>query len=75
MGKLKDYLEKQLNTEYKQDAEDCLKIYNKLLEIDGKSVWSSQWQVLTNVKFKGFPSDERIYKPSEIGYVFLKGIE
>lgn len=75
MGKLIDYLNKQLKTEYKQDAEDCLKIYNKLLELDGKSVWSSQWQLLTDTKFKGFPSDDRMYKPSKIGYIFLRGIE
>lgn len=74
MGKLTDYLNKQLKTEYKQDAEDCLKIYNKLLELDGKSVWSSQWQLLVDTKFKGFPSDDRRFKPNKIGYIFLKGI-
>lgn len=75
MGKITDYLNKQLQTEFKQDAEDCLKIYNKLLELDGKSVWSSQWQLLSHTIFKGFPSDERRFKPSAIGYIFLKGIE
>lgn len=74
MGKVTDYLNKQLKTEYKQDAKDCLKIYNKLLELDGKSVWSSQWQLLVDTKFKGFPSDDRTFKPNKIGYIFLKGI-
>lgn len=75
MGKLMDYLQKQLQTELKKDAEDCLKIYEKLKELNNGSVWSSQWQQLVDVRFKGFPSDDRTYKPSKLGYVFLKGIE
>lgn len=74
MSKVIDHLNKQLNTEHKQDAEDCLKIYNKLLELDGKSIWSSAWQVLVNTKIGIYPSYIRQYKPSKIGYVFLKGI-
>jgi len=70
-----DYLQKQLQTELKKDAEDCLKIYEKLKELNNGSVWSSQWQQLVDVRFKGFPSDDRTYKPSKLGYVFLKGIE
>lgn len=76
MGKLYDRLQKQLKSEeYKKDAEDCLKIYEKLKEINNGSVWKSSWNLLTTVKFKGFPSDDRTYKPSQEGYVFLKGIE
>lgn len=74
MGKLFDRLQKQLNTEYKEDAEDCIKIYNKLKEMTG-SIWTSQWQPLVNTTFKGFPSDERRFKPTSIGYIFLKGLE
>jgi len=74
MGKLLTHLEKQLKSEFKLDAEDCIKIFNKLVELEG-TVWSSQWQILTTVKFKGFPSDERNYKPSKIGYIFLKAIK
>lgn len=74
MGKLLNHLQKQLTTGNKKDAEDCLKIYNKLKELNNGSVWSSQWQTLTEVTFKGFPSSERTYKPSSIGYAFLKGI-
>lgn len=71
-----DYLQKQLQTEeYKKDAEDCLKIYEKLKEMNNGSVWSLQWQQLVDTHFKGFPSDDRRYKPSKMGYVFLKGIE
>lgn len=58
-----------------KDAKDCLKIYEKLKELNNGSVWSSQWQQLVDVRFKGFPSDDRTYKPSKLGYVFLKGIE
>lgn len=76
MGKLMNYLQKQLKTEeYKKDVEDCLKIYEKLKEMNNGSVWSSQWQQLVDTHFKGFPSDDRRYKPSKMGYVFLKGIE
>lgn len=70
-----NYLQKQLQTEYKKDAEDCLKIYEKLKEMNNGSVWSLQWQQLVDTHFKGFPSDDRRYKPSKMGYVFLKGIE
>lgn len=75
MGKLNDYLQKQLQTEYKKDAEDCLKIYEKLKEMNNGSVWDTQWRQLVDTHFKGFPSDDRRYKPSKMGYVFLKGIE
>lgn len=76
MGKLYDRLQKQLKIEeYKQDAEDCLKIYEKLKEMNNGSVWNLQWQQLVDTHFKGFPSDDRRYKPSKMGYVFLKGIE
>lgn len=72
MGKLQDRLEKQLKTEYKQDAEDCLKIYNKLKEITGH-VWQSEWTPLVQTTPKGW--NERLYKPTAIGYTFLKGLE
>ncbi len=73
MGKLLDRLNKQLKTEYKQDAEDCLKIYNHLLETTSH-VWESNWCPLVDTIFKGFPSDERRFKPTTIGYIFLKGL-
>lgn len=77
MGKLYDRLQKQLKSEeYKKDAEDCLKIYEKLKEMNNGKVWESSWNPLTAVKFVGtYPNSERIYKPSQEGYVFLKGIE
>ena len=75
MGKLFDRLQKQLQTEFKKDAEDCLKIYDKLKEMNNGSVWDNQWRPLVDTIFKGFPSDERRFKPSNLGYVFLKGIE
>lgn len=77
MGKLYDRLQKQLESEeYKKDAEDCLKIYEKLKEMNNGKVWESSWNPLTTVKFVGiYPNSMRIYKPSQEGYVFLKGIE
>jgi len=67
-----DRLQKQLKTEFKQDAEDCLKIYNHLKETTGH-VWSSNWDPLVQTIFKGF--NERRFKPTNIGYTFLKGLQ
>jgi acyl carrier protein phosphodiesterase len=75
MGKLLDRLEQQLKTDYKQDAEDCIQIYNKIKEVSNGRVWESDWRPLVNTIFKGFPSDERRFKPTTIGYVFLKGLK
>jgi len=76
MGKLMTRLQQQLTTEYKEDAEDCIEIYNKLKEMDKDGcVWSSKWGPLTDVTFEGYPSDKRRYKPSSIGYIFLKVIQ
>lgn len=73
MGKLRDRLEKQLETEYKKDAEDCIKIYNQLKESTGH-VWDSEWNPLVRTIFEDFPSDKRRYQPTAIGYIFLKGL-
>ena len=75
MGKLYDRLQKQLKTEYKQDAEDCLKIYNRLKQLSNGHVWESDWNPLVNTIFKDLPNNERRFKPSNIGYIFLRGIE
>ncbi len=75
MSKLLIHLEKQLKTDYKQDAEDCFIILNKLKEIDNGSVWSSKRQLLVHTIFKGFPSDERRFEPTNIGRIFLKGLQ
>jgi len=74
MGKLMNRLNKQLSTEYKKDAEDCIRIYNKLKEMNDGKVWSSQWSPLSTVIFKGYPSSDRRYKPSSIGHIFLQGL-
>jgi len=73
MGKLQNRLNKQLETEFKQDAEDCLKIYDGLLKVTGH-VYGSTWGILVDTIFKGFPGDERRFKPTDIGYIFLKGL-
>ena len=68
-------LEKQLTTEYKQDAEDCIKIYNKLKDMSDGMVWSSQWTPLTNVEFIGKYPYTRRYTLTGMGRLFLKGIK
>ncbi len=75
MGKLHDNLQKQLKTKYRKEAEDCIKIYNKLKEISGGSVWSSDWNVLVRVIFIGtYPNSKPIYIPKTIGKIILKEI-
>lgn len=44
MGRVSDYLQEQLKSEdakLKKDAEDCIKIYEKLKEINDGSVWGN----------------------------------
>lgn len=72
MGNVRDSLQKQLETEYRKEAEDCIKIYDKLKEISKSYIWRSHWDVLTEVIT--FISNIPVYKPSPIGEVFLKGI-
>lgn len=52
MGKLLNDLNRQLNSEYKKEAEDCLLIYNTLIETTGH-VWESDWRPLTSTWFEG----------------------
>lgn len=73
MGKLYNSLYSQLQTENKEDAEKCIKIYNKLLEIQG-SVWSSAWTPLVYIQHVGKYPYTKIYKPTKIGEIFLKGL-
>lgn len=75
MGKVYDELQIQIKKgEFKKEGEDCLIMYNKLIEIGSAS--GSIWGILTDVNFIGnYPNCERTYKPSVIGRIFLKGIE
>jgi hypothetical protein len=75
MGKLLNSLNKQLKSEHKSDAEDCLKIYNYLKETNDGRVWESQWNNLVSTDFEGtYPNSIRISKPNQIGRIFLKGL-
>ena len=75
MGKLLNRLNKQLKTEKKEDAKECIEIYNWIKSTDKDGcVWSSRWTPLVDVKFKGFPSDERYYNLNITGKTLLKGI-
>lgn len=76
MSEFKDRLLKQLETDYSENARDCLKIYEAIEKLNGGSVPSDQWMVLSRVQHLGTHIDPmRVYSPSEIGYVFLKGLE
>lgn len=77
MGKIYDRLQEQLQVEeHRENAEDCIKIYNKLKEMNDGSVWSSDWQILTTIGgwIGERPHAQMAYKPSKVGYVFLNGI-
>jgi hypothetical protein len=74
MSKLLDRLNKQSETEYKQDAEDCLRLYQYLKDTTG-GVWESQWCLLVDTIFEGFPSDKRRFKPTNIGRTVLIGLK
>ena len=64
-----------MKTEHKKEAEDCIKIYNKVKEISRGSVWESDWRVLVRVICVGtWPNAKPIYKPNAIGEIFIKGI-
>lgn len=74
MGKLYDRLQEQLQSdEYKKEAEDCLKIYEKLKEIDDGKVWESSFYVLVYVTYIMTYPRIKVYRPTKIGYLFLKG--
>lgn len=76
MGKLLISLNRQLKTEYKEDAEKCLKIYNHLQETNDGRVWESQWNNLISTSFEGrYPNSNRISKLNQIGRIFLKGLK
>lgn len=56
------------------DAEDCIKIYNKLKEIGEGKVWISCWNALTMpILDKSLPVLG--YQPNSVGEIFLKGID
>ena len=77
MGKLTNRLEQQLKrVDHKKDAEECIEIYNWIKNTDKyERVCSSRWEPLTNVRFKGYPSDERNYSLNITGKTLLKGIK
>lgn len=76
MSELKDRLLKQLEKDYLEDAKDCIRIYEALKELNRGSVPSDQWMVLSRVQHLGTHIDSmRVYSPSKMGYVFLKGLE
>jgi hypothetical protein len=74
MGKLMDRLQKQLKTERKQEAEDCIQLYEYLKQIDDGNVWGSKWETLVDTTFEEFPSSERWCKPNDLGRLVLIGL-
>ena len=71
--KVIDTLKKQLSTDKDKEAAQCIKIYNKLLEIDNGHIWGRTWQTLTKVI--RITPELWGYMPTKVGEVFLKGLE
>lgn len=75
MGKLLNSLNYQLKTEHKENAKECLEVYNYLKESTGH-VWESQWNNLVSTDFIGnYPNTIKISKLNSIGKIFLKGLK
>ena len=76
MSKIREALDVQLTISgYEKDAEKCIKIYNKLLEIFDGHVWSNEYNMLVTTHYIGkYPNATRIQKPTKIGEIFLNGI-
>ena len=78
MGKLMKRLEKQLTMpEHKQNAEECIEIYNWIKNTDKDGcVWSSRWSPLVNVKWLGsYPNSTAIHSLNITGKTLLKGMK
>lgn len=71
--KVKTQLENQLQGQFREEAQDCLKIYNFLLEEFDGHVWSREFDVLVTLCSR--KEGILYYKPTKIGYIFLKGLE
>ena len=69
-------LQKQLETSYKIESECCIKIYDKLLELNGCKFSETQWNVLVDLWDIGtYPNIQKVYIPSKIGVIFLNGVD
>jgi len=65
---------KSEDAKVRQDAKDCLIIANILLELSDGHIWSNDWRVLTSVRWVKDKEWKRQFEPSEIGKIFIKGI-
>ena len=65
---------KSEDSKIKQDAKYCLIIANKLAELNDGHIWSSDWRILTEVKYVKDKEWKRQFEPSEVGKIFIKGL-
>jgi len=66
-------LKAQRVSRYSKEAEDCLKIWKFLADLDNGHVWQQKWDVL--VKHCYSRDKVHFFKPTKIGEIFLKGLE
>lgn len=79
MSKILNQLQKQLSSEYKEDAEEVLEIYKYMYETTGH-FWDSDWRVLVHTSFVKDPNKhpinyDRKYSLTLIGKLMLKGLQ
>lgn len=75
MSKLYNDLLRQLETEYKEEAEECIRVYDKLKELNNGSVWQSQWTLLVSTQYVGsYPNSHIISRLTPVGRIFFNGI-
>jgi len=69
-----NHLQKQLKEpEHKQDAQECIEVYNWIIETDPEGkLWSSRWVPLVIPSFEGFKTTR--YKLNITGKTLLLGI-
>ena len=65
---------KSEDAKVRQDAKDCLIIANKLKELNDGNIWSSDWRVLSSVRWVKNKEWERQFEPTKIGKIFIKGL-
>ena len=75
MKTLKALKNQKKDPDWVESADKCIALYNYLLKINDGRVSSHQWQVLTEVTWKGKGLNaQKMTKPSALGEAVLRGI-
>lgn len=74
---LSEELKEQMKHDaFHDDAIKCIKILEKLKELDSGHVWSSKWRILVDTAWRRIDGVlVKIMRPSDIGEIFLNGLK